>query len=101
MGQKLNDFFIVFLNYCWQHKFRDAIKNHFSSRTRDKLKFYRLSDATFYDCINIFINISWIKKCLFFEEYGAFNKSSEIHISILSNLNGNLTIFSNFVAGVY
>ena len=27
-------------------------KNHFISRTRDLLKFYRLSGATFYDCIN-------------------------------------------------
>ena len=25
---------------------------HFCSRTRDKLKFYRLSGATFNDCIN-------------------------------------------------
>ena len=27
-------------------------KNHFISRTRDILKFYRLVGATFYDCIN-------------------------------------------------
>ena len=29
------------------------IKNHFISRTRDQLRFYRLSGVTFYDCINI------------------------------------------------
>ena len=28
----------------------DKKKNHFVSRTRDQLKFYRLSGATFYDC---------------------------------------------------
>ena len=43
---------------------------------RDYLKFYRLSDATFYDCINnvyiILLNFSWIKISIF-EEYGAFN----------------------------
>ena len=27
-------------------------KNHFISRTRDLLKFYRLSGATFYACVN-------------------------------------------------
>ena len=25
------------------------------------MKLYRLSDATFYDCINMFISLSWIK----------------------------------------
>ena len=35
-----------------------------------KLKFYRLSSATFYDCINTiyqFLNLSWIIKYLFFK----------------------------------
>ena len=39
-----------------------------SSKTRDKVKFYRLSDATFYDRINTmykFIKPFLDKKCLF------------------------------------
>ena len=50
-------------------------KNHFISRTRDKLKFYRLSGATFYDCINTiyqFIKAFLDNKMSIFEEYGAF-----------------------------
>ena len=42
---------------------------------RDKLKFYRLSDATFYDLINTiyqFIKPFLDKKMSIFEEYGAF-----------------------------
>ena len=47
------------------------IKSHFIfdpvQKRETKLKFYRLSDATFYDHIyTIFIqliNLSWIKKC--------------------------------------
>ena len=31
--------------------FKDPVQKY-SSRTRDKLKFYRLSEATFYDRIN-------------------------------------------------
>ena len=42
----------------------------------DQLKFYRLSDATFYDCINTmyhFIKPFLDNKMSIFEEYGAFN----------------------------
>ena len=45
------------------------------SRTRDLLKFYRLSGATFYDCINTiyqFITPFLDNKMSIFEEYGAF-----------------------------
>ena len=38
------------------------------------MEFYRLLDATFYDCINTIYqlkNLSWIKMSVF-EEYGAF-----------------------------
>ena len=41
------------------------------------MKFYRLSDATFYDCINTiyqFIKPFLDNKISSFEEYGAFNK---------------------------
>ena len=45
---------------------------------RDKLKFYRLSDVTFYDRINTiypFIKPYLDKKKMStFQEYGAFNK---------------------------
>ena len=45
-----------FLSYLWINVgniiFRDTIKNHFISRTRGWLKFYRLSGVTFYDCVN-------------------------------------------------
>ena len=47
-----------------------------TSKTRDWLKFYKLSDATFYDPINTiyqFIEPFLDKKYLFVEEYGAFN----------------------------
>ena len=40
------------------------------------MKFYRLSDATFYDQISIinqFMKTQFIKKMSIFEEYGAFN----------------------------
>ena len=50
-------------------------KDHFISRTRDLLKFYRLSDATFYDHINTiyqFIKPFLDNKMSIFEEYGAF-----------------------------
>ena len=50
-------------------------KNHFISRTRDLLKFYRLSGATIYDRINIiyqFIKPFLDNKMSIFEEYGAF-----------------------------
>ena len=51
----------------------DTIKNRFISRRRDKLKFYGLSGATFYDCINTiyqFINPFLDNKMSIFEEYG-------------------------------
>ena len=60
-------------------------KNHFISRTRDKLKFYRLWGATFYDCINNihqFIKPFLDYKMSIFEEYGAVN----IQRALLSNL---------------
>ena len=50
-------------------------KSHFISRTRDKVKFYRLSGATFYDCIKTiyqFIKPFLDNKMPVFEEYGAF-----------------------------
>ena len=43
------------------------------------MKFYRLSDATFYDCINTihqFIKSFLDKKMYIFEEYGAFKAFS-------------------------
>ena len=60
--------------------FRKTIKNHFISRTRDELKFYRLSDATFYDCINTtyqFINIKPFSdnKMSTLQEYRDFNQN--------------------------
>ena len=51
-------------------------KNHFISRTRDLLILYRLSDATFYDCISSiyqFIKPFLDNKMSIFEKYGAFN----------------------------
>ena len=45
---------------------------------RDELKFYRLSGATFYDCINTiyqFIKPFLDNKKSSFEEYGAFKAS--------------------------
>ena len=50
-------------------------KNHFISRTRDLLKFYRLSVVTFYDSVNTiyqFIKPFLDNKMSIFEEYGAF-----------------------------
>ena len=55
-------------------------KNHFISRMRVKLKFYRLSAATFYDCINTiyqFIKPFLDNKMSIFEEYGAFKPCTE------------------------
>ena len=51
-------------------------KNHIISRTRDSLKFYRLSDATFYDCNTIyqFIKPFLDNKMSIFEEYGVFKQ---------------------------
>ena len=52
-------------------------KNHFILRTRDLLKFYKLSDATFYKCITTiykFIKPFLDNKMSIFEEYGAFNE---------------------------
>ena len=48
-------------------------KNHFFSKPADGLKFYRLSDATFYDCITTiyqFIKPFLDNKMSIFEEYG-------------------------------
>ena len=54
-----------------------------SSKTRDYLKFYRLSNATFYDHINTIyinlLNLSWIKN-VYFEEYGAFDQNIMVEI---------------------
>ena len=52
-------------------------KNHSISRTRDSLKFYRQSGATFYDSINTvykFIKYFLYNKMSMFEGYGAFKK---------------------------
>ena len=49
------------------------------------MKFYRLSDATFYDRINTvyqFIKPFWDKKISIFEEYGPFKISSEMANSV-------------------
>ena len=59
-------------------KFGNTIKNNFIPRTRDYLKFYSLSGATFYECINTiyqFIKPFLVNKMSVFEEYGAFNMS--------------------------
>ena len=65
-------------------------KNHFISRMRDKLKFYRLSSATFYDCITViyqFIKSFLDNKMSIFEEYGAFNIYSNFlqHLTFVSS----------------
>ena len=56
-------------------------KNHFISRTRDKLTFYRLSGAAFYDCINTiyqFTKTLLDNKMSTFEECGAFNVATTL-----------------------
>ena len=81
-------FIIVSLNWCWQHYFRDMIKKHFISRTRDSLKFYRLSGATFYDSINTV------------EEYGALGDTlHEISFYFLGKQNENYfkILFADFL----
>ena len=68
-------------------------KNHFISRTRDKLNFYRLSGATcyMYDCINTIYQFSkpfFENKMSIFEEYGALRYYScprDYHRPIKSN----------------
>ena len=57
------------------------IKNHFIfdpvQERQTNIKFYRLSAAKFYDCINTmyqFIKLFLDNKMPIFEEYGAFNK---------------------------
>ena len=84
LDQKLN-----VLSYLWINvgnmNLEIWYKIHFVSRTRDLLKFYRLSGATFYDCINTIYHInllklSWIIKCLFLRymeplSYGADKNS--------------------------
>ena len=55
-------------------------KNHFISRTRDLLKFYRLSDATYYYCIITICELfkHFLDNEMFiFEEYGAFKRNSK------------------------
>ena len=93
---------LSFLNWvkndylCLQTFMQRYDKNQFISRTRDKLIFYRLSGATFYDCINTiyqFIKPFLDNKMSIFEEYGAF-KSKPILRAILD------IIFSTFFQGV-
>ena len=51
------------------------IKYHFILRTRDYLKFYRLSGAKFYDCISTIYQFTkpfLDNKMSIFEEYGTF-----------------------------
>ena len=53
------------------------IQNHFISRPRVELKFYRLPGATFYDRINTiyqFIKPFFDNKMSIVEEYGAFKR---------------------------
>ena len=64
---------MIFLFYLWVNQ--RLIKNHFifwsSSKMRDQMKFYRLSDATFYYSINTiyqFIKPFLDKKCLFLRD---------------------------------
>ena len=60
-------------------------KNHFISKTRDLLKFYRLSGAIFYDCINTihqFIKNFLNNKMSVFEEYGAFKRDATEKLNI-------------------
>ena len=52
-------------------------KNHFISRMRDLLKFYKQIGATFYDCFNTiyqFVKPFLDNKMSIFEEYGAFKR---------------------------
>ena len=56
-------------------------KNHFCFDPVQELKFYRLSSATFYGCINTihqFIKPFLDNKMSIFEEYGAFNDKHAI-----------------------
>ena len=57
-------------------------KNHFIWRTREYLKFHRLSGATFYDWINtIYQFIKSFLDTKWFEEYGAF-KGNFLNLSL-------------------
>ena len=59
-----------------------------SSRTRDKLKFYRLSDATFYDRIDTicqFIKPFMANKMSVIEKYGAFKTWPFKHTLLVKN----------------
>ena len=52
---------------------------------REKQKIFRLSDATFYDCINTiyqFIKHFLQNKMSTFEEYGAFNTETSYKIAV-------------------
>ena len=51
------------------------MKKSFHFKNERLTDFYRLSGATFYDCINsihTFINSFWDNKMSIFEEHGAF-----------------------------
>ena len=53
---------------------------HFMNK---KLKFYRLSGATFFDCINTiyqFITPFLDNKICIFEEYGAFKRALKVFL---------------------
>ena len=55
---------------------RYDLKNHLILRMRDRLKFYRLSGAIFYDCIISYINLlnlSWRITCQFFRNMESLN----------------------------
>ena len=76
IGSKMNVFIVV--NECWQHQFRDKIKIIsflIQFRNERQTEIFRLSDATFYDCINTIYQLikSFLdNKMSVFEEYGAF-----------------------------
>ena len=58
---------------------------------RDYLKFYRLSGATFYDCINTiyqFMKPFFDNKMSIFEEFGAFNVLSWRSVNLLTHFPG-------------
>ena len=85
---KWNDF----LSYLWitvaniNSQIRSKIISfRSSSKTRDWLKFYRLSDATFYDIINK-LNLSWIKKwCIFLGIWSFKFKWSTLDTCLIAN----------------
>ena len=63
----------------------DKKKIHFKN---ERLKFYRLSGATFYDCINTiyqFIKPFLDDKMSVFEEYGAFKAKINVNFTFLQS----------------